>query len=139
MPILVATQVAARGLDIKGVDHVINYDMPSEIDDYVHRIGRTGRVGNLGRATTFFDPSFDMGLTSPLIKVLSDCGQTVPDFLTGGGSGGGNGYAGVPPSGAPVYGNACAACFGQAGRYSQQRYEVPPPPSDPYCAIIIHS
>jgi probable ATP-dependent RNA helicase DDX4 len=87
MPILVATQVAARGLDIKGVDHVINYDMPSEIDDYVHRIGRTGRVGNLGRATTFFDPILDHGLTSALIKVLTDCEQTVPEFLTGSGGG----------------------------------------------------
>lgn len=42
--------------DIQNVQHVINYDMPNSIDDYVHRIGRTGRVGNQGRATTFFDP-----------------------------------------------------------------------------------
>ena len=55
-PILVATAVAARGLDIKGVAHVVNFDMPNEIDEYVHRIGRTGRVGNTGRATSFFDP-----------------------------------------------------------------------------------
>ena len=49
-PILVATDVAARGLDINNVTQVINYDMPNNIDDYVHRIGRTGRVGNLGHA-----------------------------------------------------------------------------------------
>ena len=55
-PVLVATAVAARGLDIKGVAHVVNYDMPKDIDEYVHRIGRTGRVGNTGKATTFFDP-----------------------------------------------------------------------------------
>ena len=47
-PILVATAVAARGLDIPNVKHVINYDLPSDIDEYVHRIGRTGRVGNVG-------------------------------------------------------------------------------------------
>ena len=55
MPILVATAVAARGLDIKGVAHVVNFDMPEEIDEYVHRIGRTGRVGNVGKATSFYD------------------------------------------------------------------------------------
>ncbi|VDM72748.1 unnamed protein product [Strongylus vulgaris] len=46
-PVMVATAVAARGLDIPNVKHVINYDLPSEIDEYVHRIGRTGRVGNI--------------------------------------------------------------------------------------------
>lgn len=49
MLITVATsQVAARGLDICNVKHVINFDLPSDIEEYVHRIGRTGRVGNLG-------------------------------------------------------------------------------------------
>ena len=43
-------QVAARGLDIPNVKHVINYDLPSDIEEYIHRIGRTGRVGNLGLA-----------------------------------------------------------------------------------------
>ena len=42
-------QVAARGLDISNVKHVINFDLPSDVEEYVHRIGRTGRVGNLGR------------------------------------------------------------------------------------------
>ena len=89
MGILVATQVAARGLDIKGVDHVINYDMPHEIADYVHRIGRTGRVGNAGRSTTFYDPGADGAMAGRLVKVLSDCKQNVPAFLGGGGYGGG--------------------------------------------------
>lgn len=48
-PILVATAVAARGLDIPHVTHVINYDLPSDVEEYVHRIGRTGRMGNLGK------------------------------------------------------------------------------------------
>ena len=53
--ILVATDVAARGLDIADVSHVINYDIPATHDDYVHRIGRTGRAGKLGKALTFID------------------------------------------------------------------------------------
>jgi superfamily II DNA/RNA helicase len=51
--ILVATDVAARGLDIPNVSHVINFDIPATYDDYVHRIGRTGRGEMLGRALTF--------------------------------------------------------------------------------------
>jgi ATP-dependent RNA helicase DeaD len=56
VPILVATDVAARGLDISTVTHVINYDVPTSPDTYVHRIGRTGRVGRSGRAITFVEP-----------------------------------------------------------------------------------
>ena len=53
VPLLVATDIAARGLDIEHVTHVINYDMPNNPEIYVHRIGRTGRVGRTGRAITF--------------------------------------------------------------------------------------
>jgi ATP-dependent RNA helicase DeaD len=56
VPILVATDVAARGLDISTVTHVINFDVPTSPDVYVHRIGRTGRVGRSGRAITFIEP-----------------------------------------------------------------------------------
>ncbi|MGB3166685.1 MAG: DEAD/DEAH box helicase [Alteraurantiacibacter sp.] len=55
--ILVASDVAARGLDIKGVSHIFNYDTPWHPDDYVHRIGRTGRAGAKGRAFTFVTPA----------------------------------------------------------------------------------
>ena len=56
VPILVATDVAARGLDISTVTHIINFDVPTSPDVYVHRIGRTGRVGRSGRAITFVEP-----------------------------------------------------------------------------------
>ena len=56
VPILVATDVAARGLDISTVTHVVNYDVPTSPDVYVHRIGRTGRIGRSGRAITFVEP-----------------------------------------------------------------------------------
>ena len=51
--ILVATDVAARGIDVDGVTHVVNYDVPQTYDDYTHRIGRTGRGDNPGNAVTF--------------------------------------------------------------------------------------
>jgi ATP-dependent RNA helicase DeaD len=57
LPLLVATDVAARGLDIEHVTHVINYDLPNNTEIYVHRIGRTGRVGRTGRAITFATPA----------------------------------------------------------------------------------
>jgi superfamily II DNA/RNA helicase len=53
--ILVATDVAARGIDVADITHVINYDLPETFEDYVHRIGRTGRAGNLGQAITLID------------------------------------------------------------------------------------
>ncbi|XP_016922578.2 ATP-dependent RNA helicase vasa isoform X2 [Apis cerana] len=84
MFILVATAVAARGLDIKNVSHVINYDLPKGIDEYVHRIGRTGRVGNRGRATSFFDPEEDAPLRGDLVRILKQANQSVPDWLMGG-------------------------------------------------------
>jgi probable ATP-dependent RNA helicase DDX4 len=96
-PVLIATEVAARGLDIRGVDHVcrarsdymvsdccfqvINYDLPQNIDSYVHRIGRTGRVGNVGRATSFYDPNLDRPMASALVAMLAKSQMPVPQWL----------------------------------------------------------
>ena len=71
-PVLVATSVAARGLDIPDVKHVINFDLPQDIEEYVHRIGRTGRIGNKGKATSFFQPGKDERLARSLVKILSE-------------------------------------------------------------------
>ncbi|BDA48446.1 DEAD-box ATP-dependent RNA helicase 37 [Coccomyxa sp. Obi] len=80
-PILVATELASRGLDIPHVTHVINYDMPPDIDSYVHRIGRTGRAGKKGITTAFFVPGKDGNLAEALIDLLKETGQDVPEFL----------------------------------------------------------
>ena len=71
-PILIATSVAARGLDIPNVKHVINYDLPSHIEEYVHRIGRTGRCGNLGKATSFYDSASNNEIARALVKTLQE-------------------------------------------------------------------
>lgn len=60
---------------------MINYDLPSEIEEYVHRIGRTGRVGNAGTAISFYCPNDNSALASKLVKVLIEAKQEVPHFL----------------------------------------------------------
>lgn len=79
-PLLIATDVAARGLDIPDVEVVINYSFPLTTEDYVHRIGRTGRAGKKGVAHTFFTKD-NKGLSGELINVLREAGQTVPAAL----------------------------------------------------------
>lgn len=131
--ILVATDVAARGLDIDDVTHVINYDIPNNIDSYIHRIGRTGRAGNLGKATSYFTDD-NKGLAKAILKVLREANQLVPDWLDRfaaehkkgggggpmrrGGYGGGrfNPYGGGPNHSAPSYGAGGAAAGGAYGR-----------------------
>lgn len=71
VPLLVATDVAARGLDIPKVSHVINFSFPLTVEDYVHRIGRTGRAGSKGIAHTFFT-RFNKTLSGELIQVLNE-------------------------------------------------------------------
>ena len=72
--IVVATDVAARGLDFKDVNLVVNYDMPPVIDQYVHRVGRTGRAGRQGRALTFFTES-DQRILDDLLRLLKNSNQ----------------------------------------------------------------
>ena len=74
---LIATDVAGRGLDIPNVAHVINYDMPLKIDNYCHRIGRTGRAGKSGIATTFLT-DHDEEVFYDLKAYLESTGANVP-------------------------------------------------------------
>ncbi len=67
--VLVATDVAARGIDVDGISHVVNYELPIEPENYIHRIGRTGRAGNKGIAISFCDPS-DMRLLLPIERLI---------------------------------------------------------------------
>ncbi|CAK8995576.1 unnamed protein product [Durusdinium trenchii] len=97
--VLVATDVAARGLDVPGVEHIVNYDLPMDGDSYVHRIGRTGRIGNKGRATSFVG-NRETALRS-IVRAMQEAkkddpeSSDVPEWLEdmarqpGGGGGGG--------------------------------------------------
>jgi ATP-dependent RNA helicase DBP3 len=78
--IMVATDVAARGLDIPDVEVVLNYTFPLTIEDYVHRIGRTGRAGKTGISHTFFQPT-DKSHAGELQQVIKQAGQTPPEEL----------------------------------------------------------
>lgn len=83
-PVLIATGVTARGIDVRNVMHVINYDLPSlehgGIEEYTHRIGRTGRIGYRGLATSFYTDR-DEPLASVLTRTLMETDQEIPDFL----------------------------------------------------------
>lgn len=80
IPIMIATSVAARGLDVKQLKLVVNYDAPNHLEDYVHRAGRTGRAGNTGTAVTFItedQEQYSVGIA----KALEQSGQPVPERL----------------------------------------------------------
>jgi ATP-dependent RNA helicase DDX3X len=80
VPILIATDVCSRGLDFPSVGYVINYELPTNIEDYVHRIGRTGRCGNSGVAISFINEG-----NKPIIKdlyiLMKKLNQTIPDWF----------------------------------------------------------
>ncbi|KAL0708275.1 hypothetical protein Bca4012_074701 [Brassica carinata] len=78
--LLVATSVAARGLDVKGVELVVNFDAPNHYEEYVHRVGRTGRAGRKGCAVTFVSED-DAKYAPDLVKALERSDQVVPDGL----------------------------------------------------------
>merc|ERR1711985_132444 len=79
--VLVATDVASKGLDFPFVKHVINYDMPKDIENYVHRIGRTGRGVNKGLATTLISKDCDDLTLRDLKCLLTEAGQRIPPVL----------------------------------------------------------
>jgi len=78
--ILIATDVASRGIDIHDITVVINYDFPTNIEEYVHRVGRTGRAGKTGSAYTLFS-DHDKCYASSLISVLEKSNQPIPAEL----------------------------------------------------------
>uniref|UniRef100_A0A1I8GXG7 RNA helicase n=1 Tax=Macrostomum lignano TaxID=282301 RepID=A0A1I8GXG7_9PLAT len=80
-PVMVTTNMMSRGIDISGISLVINYDLPQDDSSYVHRIGRTGRCGNLGRSISFFDPNADGPLAHQLVGNLRSAQQPVPEWL----------------------------------------------------------
>ncbi|KAL1672228.1 P-loop containing nucleoside triphosphate hydrolase protein [Schizophyllum commune] len=97
-PILIATDVASRGLDVKDIGYVINYDFPNNCEDYIHRIGRTGRAGAKGTAYTYFTTE-NAKSARELVSILTEAKQVVPPELQemaayGGGGGGRSRYGG---------------------------------------------
>ncbi|KAM4651383.1 putative ATP-dependent RNA helicase DDX17 [Discoglossus pictus] len=106
-PILIATDVASRGLDVEDIKFVINYDYPNSSEDYVHRIGRTARSTNKGTAYTFFTPG-NLKQARELVKVLQEANQTINpklmqlvDHRSGAGGGGRSRYRAIPNNNNP--------------------------------------
>jgi len=119
-PILIATDVASRGIDVKDIGYVINYDFPNNCEDYVHRIGRTGRAGRKGTAFTYFTTE-NAKAASELIAILQDAKQVIPPQLEemarfGGGGGGNRRYGSGGGRGTPRGGGRGGYSGGGGGR-----------------------
>lgn len=84
--LLVATDVAARGLDVDDIRIVVNFDFPKEMESYVHRVGRTGRAGKKGLAVSFFVAEKNGRLARELVEILNRSSQEVPPQLIAMGS-----------------------------------------------------
>jgi len=78
--VMVSTEVMARGMDFKGVREVINYDFPTSVQSYIHRIGRTGRAGREGKAMTYFTDE-DAPFLKNIANVLLQSGSSVPGWI----------------------------------------------------------
>jgi ATP-dependent RNA helicase DDX5/DBP2 len=120
-PVMIATDVAARGLDVKDVKAVINFDFPSNVEDYVHRIGRTARGGAEGKAYTFFTAD-DSKRANELIDLLKRAEQEIPAELlryqtnrSSGGSSFGGGRFGGRFGGRGGYGGGRGGGFSRGG------------------------
>merc|ERR1712003_275174 len=96
--VLVATNVASRGLDFADISMVVQFNLPATIDIYTHRIGRTGRIGQVGCALGYMGPK-DRNLTDKLVEFLELNKQVVPDFLRRGRSPKGRSPKGRSPKG----------------------------------------
>jgi ATP-dependent RNA helicase RhlE len=81
--VLVATDIAARGLDVNAVSHVINYDVPTAPEDYVHRVGRTGRAGNQGKAITIVAPVDELSMRAIERLTGQNVKRVVPEGFGG--------------------------------------------------------
>jgi len=79
--LLIATDVAARGLDVDDIRMVVNFDFPNDTETYIHRIGRTGRAGKKGVAVSFFVTEKNGRMAKDLIEILSRTDQNVPNEL----------------------------------------------------------
>ena len=141
VPLMIASDVAARGLDIAGLSHVFNFDVPSNAEDYVHRIGRTGRAGKSGRAFTIAAGDDDRKYVSAIEKLI---GKAIP--LTDGGEAQAKAQAKAPANSSgkssekrsgkaaqPANGDAANKAEGGRGRGKSRKPEahpgeLPPPP-----------